>query len=165
MVWEIGPADEETMKRRQVLARSVKEDLAVAGLPIAPDDLLFGPAGVKVTVDVMHDEHGGAVSVEWQAHYILRTAAMTAVIKRQSAGHPAVEHHVTASQVMRDAIAEILTTAGYTVLKDYNDLAPDQMKVTGHTPRTPSWRDWLAERRDEQTATMKATHRREHPGD
>jgi hypothetical protein len=157
MVREIGPADEETMNRRRILARSVKEDLAVAGLPIAPDDLLFGPAGVSVTVDVMHDEDGGAVSVEWQAHYVLRTAAMFAVLERRHAGHPAIEHHAATSQAMRDAIAEILTTAGYTVLKDHNDLAPFQVKVTGHTPRTPSWRDWQLERHDELTASIEPT--------
>jgi hypothetical protein len=62
---------------------------------------------------------------------------------------------------MQDAIAEILAAAGYTVVKDHNDLMPFQMRVTGRTARTPSWQDWLMARQDELTATMRATHQRD----
>lgn len=74
-------------------------------------------------------------------------------------------HSGTACGAMQDAIAETLTVAGYTVVKDHGDLAPFQMPVVDRTPPGPSWEDWLDERLEAMSELMKATHRRECDGE
>ena len=67
-------ADAEVLARRAGLARAVRDDLAAAGLPLAPQDLdpTFA-VGARVYVDPLDDESGGGVFVAWSAHFVLAT--------------------------------------------------------------------------------------------
>jgi hypothetical protein len=65
-------AGAEVLAKRAELARAVRDDLAAAGLPLAPQDV--DPAfavGASVDVDPLDDESGGGVVVAWRAHFVL----------------------------------------------------------------------------------------------
>jgi len=51
------------------------------------------------------------------------------------------------------------------VEKCRDEYAPCRLDINDHTPRTPSWREWLAEQRDAETKLMHATHRQERAGE
>lgn len=149
MVWMPTPADTETLAGRMTIAKAVREELAAAGLPLVPDDAGFDPSvavGAHVYVDTLDDESGGGVFVEWKPHFVLRSAAMEALSEGRE-DDPSIRLAGTASSAMQDAMAEVLSMAGFTVTKDANDMAPFHLQVNDRTPR-PSWRDWL----DAQTA-------------
>jgi hypothetical protein len=155
------------MTRRRALARAVRQDLAAAGLPVTTGDEWFVDAlhtGAHVTIDGLDDESGGGVIVYWVVHHVLRTASQKATFSGDR-NNAALRHAGAACSAMQDAIAEILTAAGYAVVKDYNDLAPFQMKVLGRTPPGPSWQDFLDEQSEALTKLMHATYRRQHGGD
>jgi hypothetical protein len=163
-MWE--RADEETIKRRMALARGVREDLAAAGFPLTPGHF-HEPAltcGVNVSTDEANDGSGSGVYVEWETHNVLRSASMHAVFSGRS-DEPSVEYNGTVHSAMEDALFAILTAAGYTVEKGRDEYAPYRLDISDHTPRTPSWREWLAEQRDAETKLMHATHRRERGGE
>ena len=144
MAWQPGFADDEVLRRRHALAADVRDELSVAGLPVVAESSTLGStigAGVLVEVDPLDDESGGGVVVNWKAHFVLRSAAMDALSEGQR-DDPAIHYSGTVSKTMLDAVADILEAAGYTVLRDYNDMSPYSILVTGQE-RGPSWRDWL----------------------
>ncbi|TDC55723.1 hypothetical protein E1281_11145 [Actinomadura sp. KC345] len=144
MTWEPQQADADTMARRAELARAVRDDLSAAGLPVVPEDADPSvSAGARVTVDPLNDEAGG-VFVHWGVRYVLRSAAMDALVGGGGPGDACIRLSGGTSNAMQDAIAEILTIAGYDVQKDANDMAPYQLAVLSRHPG-PSWRDWLSE--------------------
>ncbi|GAA3993348.1 hypothetical protein GCM10022247_10870 [Allokutzneria multivorans] len=151
MSWTPKRADPGTVARWESLASAVKEDLAVAGLPIVPGDLRFDTtvsAGARVYVDPL-DEDGG-VFISWEAHDVLRSAAVDALVRRDLEDH-CLHYSGAVAEVMQDAIAAILTKAGYAVRKDANDMAPYEMQVL-EQGTGPSWRDWLAARTERHAA-------------
>ncbi|MEV0398471.1 hypothetical protein [Actinoallomurus sp. NPDC050550] len=94
----------------------------------------------------------------------LSSAAMDALSEGRQADDPSIRLSGTASRAMHDAIAEILTVAGYDVLKDANDMTPFQLKVLERHPRD-SWRDWLhAQTARRQEVLMTTARKREAHG-
>ncbi|GAB3169726.1 hypothetical protein FHX75_12510 [Micromonospora palomenae] len=164
------PADADVLARRAALARAVNEELAVAGLPVVPNDTGLDRSvavGALVSVDPLDDESGGGVFVEWVTHFVLASAAMDALSEGRE-GDPSLHLAGTVASAMQDAIAEILSAAGYTVAKDVNDMAPFQLQVKSRQSGL-SWRDWLdaqTARREEalrETANNRTPHARGEP--
>ncbi len=152
-------ADAEVLAKRAELARAVRDDLAAAGLPLAPQDV--DPAfavGASVDVDPLDDESGGGVVVAWTAHVVLLGAALDALSEGRGADDPCIQLAGTAEKAMQDAIAEILSVAGYTVEKDSDDLQPFHLLVTERRV-TASWRDRLDAQAARREETLAATYR------
>jgi hypothetical protein len=155
-------ADAEVLAKRAELASAVRGDLAAAGLPLAPQDV--GPefaVGASVDVDPLDDESGGGVVVAWRAHWVLVAAAMDALSEGRGPDDPCIQLAGTAAKAMQDAIAEILSVAGYTVKKDSDDMQPFHLLVTERRV-TASWRDRLAVQATRRDETLTATYR--NPG-
>jgi hypothetical protein len=134
------PADAETRDQRAALARAVKEELLAAGLPVTPDDAVLDSsltAGAHVYVDRLADS-GGGVCVSWKTHFVLRTAAIEA-LRQHRFDDPSIHLRGKVAEVMLDAMAEILTAAGFSVAKDVNDMAPFDLLVQ-ERQSDPSWR-------------------------
>jgi hypothetical protein len=149
-------ADAATVARRAALAQAVKDDLCAAGLPVVPDGVDPLPSGARVFVDELDDESGGGVYVNWEAHFALRSAALDAFCAGPSASDPSIRLSSTAAMAMQDAMADILSVAGYQVLKDANDITPYLLKVLRREPG-PSWRDWLHAQTTRRAETLRAT--------
>ncbi|MFB9830659.1 hypothetical protein [Actinoallomurus acaciae] len=165
VTWTPAPADAEVMARRTVLAAAVRDELAAAGLPLVPQD--GNPAvgaGAHVYVDSLDDESGGGVFVEWRVHFVLSSAALDALSAGGQASDPAIRFAGRAKGAMQDAIAEILSAAGYTVAKDVNDLTPYQLMVRERHP-SPSWRDWLHAQTEHREETLRTTLHNRTPDD
>jgi hypothetical protein len=132
----------------ETLARAVREELVAAGLPVTSGDAALDSTlttGAHVYVDEVGD-----VNIHWKTHFVLRSAAMEA-LSRGQVDDPSIHLNGKTAEAMQDAIAEILTAAGYRVTKDANDMAPSHLLVQ-EPPRQaePSWRDWLSQ----QTARL-----------
>jgi hypothetical protein len=84
-------ADAEVLAQRAELARAVRDDLAAAGLPLAPQetDPTF-VVGASVWVDPLDDESGGGVVVDWSAHWVLVAAAMDALSEGRGPDDPCI---------------------------------------------------------------------------
>lgn len=139
--------------------------MAAAGLPLVPQD--GNPsvsAGAHVYVDPLDDESGGGVFVEWKVHFVLSSAALDALSEGGQASDPSIKLAGRTKGAMQDAMAEILSVAGYTVAKDVNDLAPYQLMVRERQPK-PSWRDWLHAQTAHREETLRATFRNRTPDD
>jgi hypothetical protein len=159
MGWRPADADPEVLAERAELARAVRGDLAAAGLPLAPQDV--GPefaVGARVDVDPLDDDSGGGVVVAWSAHFVLVAAAMDALSEGRGADDPCIQLCGTAAKAMQDAIAEILSVAGYTVQKDWDDMQPFQLLVTERRG-TVSWRDRLDAQDARREQTLAASYR------
>ncbi|MEU8802877.1 hypothetical protein [Spirillospora sp. NPDC048819] len=158
MTWEPQRADADTLARRAELATAVRDELSAAGLPVVPEDADASvSAGARVTVDPLNDE-GGGVLVHWEVRYVMRAAAMDALSEGRGPDDPSIRLSGGASRAMQDAIAEILTIAGYDVRKDVNDMAPNQLAVLSRRPE-PSWRDWLSAQTARRQEILGATAR------
>ncbi len=134
---------DETLFRQKALARAVRDELAAVGLPVVPDtEMMSGELAVGATVDL---DTAGGVYVSWKVHYVLSAAAAAAIEHPQPDPDgeidPAIRLSGTAEMVILDAIAEILTTAGYDVLRGTNDMAPSDLRVSGWRGKS-GWRDW-----------------------
>lgn len=163
------PADADVLAERAALARAVKEELAAAGLPVVPDDATgldrSVAVGALVSVDPLDDESGGGVFVGWVTHYVLASAAMDALCEGRE-GDPSLHLAGMVASAMQDAIAEILSAAGYSVAKDVNDMAPFQLQVKSRQSGL-SWRDWVDAQtaRREKALTETANNRTAHARD
>jgi hypothetical protein len=109
------------------LAAQVRDALAGAGLPVAPDrdDDYF--AGVTVDVDPGDDDAGG-VFVRWHPHRRLTNAAMAAVAE-QRFDDPALGHFGAVAEAMRRAIWSILDAAGFALADPHTDYRPLELQV------------------------------------
>ena len=158
-------ADAGVLAKRAELASAVRDDLAAAGLPLAPQDV--GPefaVGASVYVDPLDEQSGGGVVVAWRAHFVLVAAAMDALSEGRGADDPCIQLSGTAAKAMQDAIAEILSVAGYTVQKDSDDMQPFHLLVTERRV-TASWRDRLDAQAARREQTLTATYRNLGPQD
>ena len=159
MGWRPADADPEVLAKRAELARAVRDDLAAAGLPLAPPEVdpTFA-VGASVDVDPLDEESGGGVVVAWSAHWVLVAAAMDALSEGRGPDDPCIQLCGTAAKAMQDAIAEILSVAGYTVAKDSDDMQPFHLLVTEQRV-TASWRDRLDAQAAHREQTLAATYR------
>ncbi|GLW31076.1 hypothetical protein [Actinoplanes regularis] len=122
----------------ELLARSIQEDLATAGLELIPNSLsaLTG-AGVSVWVDAGNT----GVNVQWNTHHALNLVVREELARLQRDG-PALRYSAAVSEAMREAIATILVAGGYLFDKDSGSAYEDfRLLVTGRQ-EGPSWRDW-----------------------
>jgi hypothetical protein len=157
--WIPAQADAEVLAKRAELARAVRDDLAAAGLPLAPQEVdpTFA-VGASVDADPLDDESGGGVVVAWNAHWVLVAAAMDALSEGRGPDDPYIRLAGTASKAMQDAIAEILSVAGYAVAKNTDDMQPFQLLVKERRV-SPSWRDRLDAQAEHRDETLAATYR------
>ena len=98
-------------------------------------------AGALVSVNPLDEASGGGVFVEWMTHFVLASAAMDGLSEGREDDR-SIHLAGMVESAMQDAIAEILSAAGYTVAKDVNDMAPFQLQVKSHQSGV-SWRDWV----------------------
>jgi hypothetical protein len=121
------------------LAQRVRNELAAAGLPVLPgiDPVLAG--GAVVEVDDGADIAGG-VFAGWSASPRLRECTSRAFGVRLL-DDPLLRHSSQVGAAMMQAMAAILTSAGFTV-KDANDeYRPHQLRVvSGPVPGPPPMR-------------------------
>ncbi|HET6705555.1 hypothetical protein [Amycolatopsis sp.] len=123
--------DKELRHRLDTLLWIVQEELAAAGVPLAPGERPVGVAGAVVSVDVP-DLRG--VLVDWRAHDVLLDAGQEAWGDDPHREGPECaaftrllsEIHTAMSAAMR----RILTAAGLEVTGSGNDYAPGELLVT-----------------------------------
>ncbi|WP_446214198.1 hypothetical protein [Micromonospora sp. IBSANI012] len=126
------------------LAEAVRDELVAAGLPVLPwqpwDDF---PPGTGVVIHAHADDPGAWIG--WKESSALHYAVLAAMEAGAwspdgSEMHPAIRHASTVTDAMLAAIAQILTSVGFRVVLDADDLQPDLMLVRERQPG-PSWRD------------------------
>ncbi|MFD3960754.1 MULTISPECIES: hypothetical protein [Streptomyces] len=108
-------ATREVMDRREELADKAREALVQAGLPACRGTSQGGP-GAHVQVDPLAD---GGVLVEWGTQEELATAAANLLesgVDPSNLPH-AIRHYETVQTCMRDAVLQILTSAGFHVAR------------------------------------------------
>ena len=120
----------ETLAEYEAVAERVRAELSAAGLPIAAPD--YSPEadsnyGVLVGVDPGDDAAGG-VTVEWNCRQAIRDRMIDALQQRKYDA-PAIWRNGAIVTAMNTAITEILTSAGFTVVENPNDMAPMTLKV------------------------------------
>ncbi|AZP15092.1 hypothetical protein EJC51_02465 [Streptomyces aquilus] len=124
----------------EVLAYKVRNELAAAGLPVlAPglDSVLAG--GVEVDIDDGADAAGG-VFVAWQASPRLRACARRAFALKQL-DEPVLRHSSAIGAAMKQAMAAVLASAGFTVEDARDEYRPQQLRVLAGPPsrQQPLW--------------------------
>ena len=122
---------------REVLASRVHNELAAAGLPVlAPglNPVLAG--GADVTVDNGADTAGG-VYLGWSASPRLGECTSRA-LRLRLLGDPLLRHSSQIAAAMMQAMATILTSAGFTVEDANDEYRPYQLRVVeGPAPGMP----------------------------
>lgn len=134
-------ADAETLRLRHILASCVRNELAIAGLPIAAEKLSYYYAiGAEVEVEDGKNAPPGGVWVHWHPHPHLSEKAvdLVAVHHHQAAHDPIVKHAGAVSKAMVDAIFAILVSAGYEVVHSDDGLKPFAVRVIA-PPATAWW--------------------------
>ena len=133
----------------EALARKVRNELAAAGLPVpAPglNPVLAG--GAEVTVDPGADTAGG-VFAGWSASPRLGECTSRA-LRLRLLDDPLLRHSSQITAAMMQAMAAILTSAGFTVEDANDEYRPHQLRVTdGPAQGTPPM--WSL--RDEELTT------------
>jgi hypothetical protein len=121
----------------QVLARRVRSELAAAGLPVpAPGLAPVLAGGAEVMVDDGADQAGG-VFVNWAASPRLQ-ACTSRVLRHRQLDDPLLRHSAEVKAAMMQAMAAILTSAGFTVQDADDDYRPYQLRVVdGPAPDVP----------------------------
>jgi hypothetical protein len=121
------------------LVESIRDELTNVGLTV------LGPEGGYGGVEIEIDDEG--VWVGWKPGRQLTAATMAALRRgayRGTERHPSLDYRAAAVEAMTDAIAAILTTAGFDVRKGANDyhhpaeLLVESRRVEAH------WRDPIA---------------------
>ncbi|MFI5605716.1 hypothetical protein [Amycolatopsis sp. NPDC051903] len=132
----MAPEDFSHLSLRSI-AHQVRSELAAAGLPVTPEDPPPGTAGAQVAIDAADS----CVTVAWETHAILRDAAHDAWGDDpfgKGAELAAFTHlRTTIHTAMHDAMATILTEAGFEVRK-----AADELHVLRRLEMSP----WQARR-------------------
>src|SRR5215469_11118884 len=124
----------------EALARRVRNELAAAGLPVpAPglNPVLAG--GAEVMVDDGADTAGG-VFAGWSASPRLQ-ACTSRALRLRLLDDPLLRHSSEIAAAMRQAMAAILTSAGFTVEDAHDEYRPYQLRVVnGPAPgKPPMW--------------------------
>lgn len=121
----------------QTLARRVGSELAAAGLPVPAPGLppeLAG--GAELEVDDGADPAGG-VFVSWTASPRLQACTIRA-FRLQRLDDPLLRHSAQIEAAMMQAMAVILTSAGFTVQDADDDCRPYHLRViSGPGPGMP----------------------------
>ncbi|MBA4866667.1 hypothetical protein H1V43_36300 [Streptomyces sp. PSKA54] len=122
------------------LASQVRNELAAAGLPVIThglDPVLAG--GAEVDIDDGADAAGG-VFVGWLASPRVRASTSRAFRLRQL-DDPLLRHSSAIAAAMMQAMAAILTSAGFTVEDANDEYRSHQLRVTnGPAPgNAPIW--------------------------
>ena len=117
------------------LAEMVKSELTDVGLTVLdPDDDHNG-----VRIEVAENN----VWVDWEPGPSLRQASIAALNRGAYRGddlHPAMKYRGTVTEAMNEAIATILTAAGFDVRKDVDEYRPMELLVEAWR-KVPHWRD------------------------
>jgi hypothetical protein len=123
----------------EVLARRVRNELAAAGLPVIPDVNPVLAGGAEVEVDRGRDMSGD-VFVEWFASPRLRECTSRAFSLWQL-DDPLLRHSSQIAAAMMQAMAAILTSAGFTIEDANYEYRSHQLRVlSGPCPRVrPMW--------------------------
>ncbi|MER7107912.1 hypothetical protein [Streptomyces sp. NPDC000229] len=126
----------------QALASRVRDELAAAGLPLAVPHMTVDER-FRVGADVFVEEEDDVayVFVAWRTHHALADASSGALLRGDLA-HRAVLHHGKACRAMRDAMAEVLGSAGFVVehADDVNEYRPLELRITsGPEPYVSPW--------------------------
>jgi hypothetical protein len=128
-------ADE--LAAREGLASRVRNELAAAGLPVlarALNPVLAG--GADVMVDNGADTAGG-VFVDWSASPRLQECTSRA-LRLRLLDDPLLRHSSQVAAAMMQAMATILTSAGFTAEDANDEYRPHQLRVVnGPAPGTP----------------------------
>lgn len=124
----------------QALSWKVRNELAAAGLPVvAPgmDSVLAG--GAEVDVDDGADAAGG-VFVAWTASPRLQACARLAFGLKQL-NEPVLRHSSAVGAAMMQAMAAVLSSAGFIVEDARDEYRPQQLRVLAGPPATqqPVW--------------------------
>jgi len=124
----------------EALSWKVRDELAAAGLPVLASRLnpiLAG--GVEVYTDDSADASGGVI-VGWKASPRLRACASRAFRLKQL-DEPVLRHSKAVGAAMMQAIAAVLSSAGFSVEDARDDYRPQQLRVLAAPPSTqpPTW--------------------------
>ena len=123
------------------LPDDVRKELVVAGLPVVPPEREYRSVGSAFVIDA-RDNAG--VWIDW----IVSDARSDASVRAMEGGawqrdgssmHPAIRHSGTVKFSMCDAMAAILTEAGFDVDLDADDLQPATLLVRSRRPGL-TWR-------------------------
>lgn len=120
---------------------AVREELVAAGLPVVQPEREDRSVGGASVID---DSDNSGVWVDWIVSGALSDASVRAMAagawqRDGSSMHPAIRHSGTVKFTMRDAMAAILTEAGFDVGLDADDLQPATLLVRSRRPG-PTWR-------------------------
>ncbi|ORT57130.1 hypothetical protein [Streptomyces sp. CB03238] len=99
--------------------------------------------GADVYVEEEGDDGIASVFVAWCVHHTLADASAGALLRGDLADR-AVLHHGKACRAMRDAMAQVLGSAGFVVehADDLNEYRPQELRITAGPERyVPSWAD------------------------
>jgi hypothetical protein len=121
----------------EALALRVRNELAAAGLPVlAPGLYLVLAGGAEVEVDDGADRAGG-VFAGWSASPRLRECASRA-LRLRLLDDPPLWYSSQIAAAMMQAMAAILTSAGFTVEDANDEYRPHRLRVvSGPTPGLP----------------------------
>ncbi|MFJ4409148.1 hypothetical protein [Streptomyces sp. NPDC088910] len=121
-----GPSD-QTMAAMRRLAAQVRDELELAGLPVAAGGHRLVARGAQVEIDALDDDDPGVV-VSWRPHPSLAVAADRAVAARDEAAGT-MQRFGEIEQAMSPALAAVLTSAGFVL-----DAEDDLLRVTAAPP-------------------------------
>lgn len=124
----------------QKLARRVRDELAAAGLPVvAPKLAPVLAGGAEVDIDDGDDAAGG-VFVGWQASPRLRACASRAFRLKQL-DEPVLRYSSAVGAAMKQAMAQVLASAGFSVEDARDEYRPQQLRVLAGPPsgQGPVW--------------------------
>lgn len=130
-------ASAEVLAERARIAERVCGELMAAGLPITSNDGSTDcDHGALVIAD---DRVSGAVIVEWICHPLLLARLVQAPLTNPGSD-PVVGHHGRVKEAMNAAITAILTSAGFAVVANPDDMDPLTLKIAqapeSQTPTT-----------------------------
>jgi hypothetical protein len=127
----------EELAGMEKLARRVRTELAAAGLPVpAPGLSPVLAGGAEVEVDDGADT-AGVVFVRWTASPRLQ-ACTSRALRLRRLDDPLLRHSAQIAAAMMQAMAAILTSAGFTVQDAHDDYRPYELRVAaGPTPDVP----------------------------
>jgi hypothetical protein len=129
----------EVRTARLEIARTTRDELARAGLPIRESG---GPnsAGAEIEVD-FGDDGAGGVFVTWHADSGLTEAAAQSVLAGRL-NDPAIQQSGTISTAMRDAMVAILVAARCVAEPSGDDMRPLALRVLSSPSEPPMIGTW-----------------------
>ncbi|MFC0027950.1 hypothetical protein ACFFMM_00230 [Micromonospora chaiyaphumensis] len=127
------------MAQRESLAGRVRDELALAGLPIVAADMSphLRQSGAEVRVDKLADCHA-PVRVEWRTDRTLQEMFQRVAMAEQ-VDAPVFRHYQMVVETMLQTMTEILTAAGFTVRGSTNDFAPLTLEILDGPRGASSW--------------------------